>query len=512
MGSTTTAILRGRPGGYPTYVSVGSDLDRYSVVTRLGSGGMATVLLAEDQVLGRQVALKRMIAATDVDGLLRLRREALIGASISHPNLVAIYDIVTSDDGDQVIVMEYVPGETLADALERDGALPPERALQILESLAGALDAIHRQGIVHRDVKPANVLLGPDGEVKLADLGIAAVADGTQITTTGALVGSFRYMAPEQLESGPSTPATDVYALSAVAFEILSGAKARSETNPVALAHAISTQPPPDLRQVWPGAPRDTAAVLRRGMSREPEARPRSAGELVAQLRQSLTRPVRPPRAARPRATTAPRRPTRALLPVLLALVAAAVALVAILSSGGSQPKHRGTTQTTHHAKAPARHTSSQRTPTAPTNTAPSTTASTPSSTTTPSTASTPAPPAATPAPPPGPGAGDPVSAVESFYRLAAAHQYAQAWALADPTFRNQLGGYQSFQSSQRDDRSITFNSAKLAGGPPSSPTLAVDTTSVRANGTQHCKGTVELSQSGAPPRLLLHLIHINCS
>lgn len=482
---------------------------------------MATVLLAEDKVLGRQVALKRMIASADVDGLLRFRREALIGASISHPNLVAIYDIVSSDDGDQVIVMEYVPGETLADALERDGALAPERALQILESLAGALDAIHRQEIVHRDVKPANVLLGPNGEVKLADLGIAAVPDGTQITTTGALVGSFRYMAPEQLESGPSTPATDVYALSAVAFEILSGAKARSETNPVALAHAISTQPPPDLRRAWPGAPRDTAAVLRRGMSPEPEARPRSAGELVARLRQSLTRDataattaaVRATRPTRPPATKAPRRRERALLPVLLALVAAAVALVAILSSGGgSQQKHHGATKTAHHAKTPARHTSSATAQATTANTAPSTTASAPTTASTPAPASTPPPPTTAPASPPGPAAGDPVSAVESFYWLAAAHQYAQAWALADPTFQNQLGGYQSFQSSQRDDRSITFNSAKVAGGSPASPTVAVDTTSVRANGTQHCKGTVELSQSGAPPRLLLHLIHINCS
>ena len=147
---------------------------------------MGVVSLAEDTTLGRQVALKRVTAAAGEGGTLRLRREALVGASLNHDNLVAIYDVDESDDGNLVIVMEYVEGQTLRDALaHQDGGLGPDETLRILSRAAAGLDAIHEQGIVHRDVKPANVLLGAQGEVKIADLGIAAVSDRTRITTSG---------------------------------------------------------------------------------------------------------------------------------------------------------------------------------------------------------------------------------------------------------------------------------------------------------------------------------------
>jgi len=276
------------PAGIPNLVTLTSKLQRYRYISTLGRGGMATVSLAEDTVLGRRVALKRMTAQDDPRGLLRLRREALVGASVSHPNLVSIYDVFESEEGGNVIVMEYVPGETLRDALRREGKLPAEAALRILAGVAAGLDAIHRQGIVHRDVKPANILLGTDGAIKVADLGIASVLHRTRITSAGAVVGSFRYMAPEQLGDKPPTPAIDVYALSAMAFEMLSGRPARCERNPVALAHAISTQPPPDLREAWPEAPASVVALLRSGMARDPAARPRSASELTRRLRAAL--------------------------------------------------------------------------------------------------------------------------------------------------------------------------------------------------------------------------------
>ena len=158
---------------------------------------MGIVSLAEDTMLARPVALKRMSAMGGDHGLLRLRREALLGASVSHPNLVSIYDIVDSEDGDMVIVMEYVEGETLRQALNRRQGLSTEEVLRVLEGAAAGLDAIHEQGIVHRDVKPANLLLGGDGSIKVADLGIASVADQTRLTSAGAVLGSLSYMAPE---------------------------------------------------------------------------------------------------------------------------------------------------------------------------------------------------------------------------------------------------------------------------------------------------------------------------
>ncbi len=348
-------------------------LDRYRTVRILGAGGMGTVSLAQDTVLGRQVALKRVTGTAGDTEMLRLRREALVGASVSHRNLVSIYDVEENDEGELVIVMEYVEGETLRDAVAREGGLPSAEALRILEGAAAGLDAIHAQGIVHRDVKPANVLLGRDGSVKVADLGIAAVADRTRITSSGAVMGSLSYMAPEQLHDTEATPAIDIYALGAVAYEVLSGQRARREANPVALAYAMDNKPPPDLREAWPQAPVAAAELLERTMAREPEGRPRSAGEFVSRLRAALdptsTAEATPPATA-PAAAARPRTPARTVPPprsreprsaprapdpkperrrswwpaaALLALVGIAAAAVLIATSGnsGTPPKRK---------------------------------------------------------------------------------------------------------------------------------------------------------------------------
>ncbi|HUK63358.1 MAG TPA: serine/threonine-protein kinase, partial [Dongiaceae bacterium] len=265
-----------------------SKLARYRELSPLGSGGMAVVVLAEDLTLGRLVALKRVHALGDGRGRSRVRREALVGASVSHPNLVSVYDVVVGEDGEQVIVMEYVEGETLRDTLLGGSGLAVAEALRVIRGVGAGLDAIHRRGIVHRDVKPANILLGGSGAVKLADLGIASAVDRTRITTDGAVLGTFSYMAPEQLDGARPSAAVDVYALAAVAFEVLSGRQARPERNPVALAHALATQPPPDLSAAWPQAPRAAVELLAGGMSRDPSRRPRSAGELAGRLRAAL--------------------------------------------------------------------------------------------------------------------------------------------------------------------------------------------------------------------------------
>ena len=247
---------------------------------------MAVVYLAEDERLDREVAVKRLHADSAEDVEIRFVREAKLGASLNHPNLVWVFDILTDDEG-LVIVMEYVDGPHLGRELA-GGRMPSRRAVEVLAATASALEHAHEHGVVHRDVKPANVLLGRDGTIKLADLGIATAADVTRITRSDVALGTASYMSPEQLEGGKVSPATDVYALATVAFEMLSGEKARSGRSPMEVAHAISTDAPPDLRQAWPAAPGDAAAVLLAAMARDPSDRPGSACDFVSDLARAL--------------------------------------------------------------------------------------------------------------------------------------------------------------------------------------------------------------------------------
>jgi eukaryotic-like serine/threonine-protein kinase len=260
--------------------------DRYRVIRHLGSGGMASVLLCEDERLGRQVAVKRLHADSPVDVEQRFNREAKLGASLNHPNLVSVFDTATDPEG-VLIVMEYVDGEPLSRMLRR-GPLRPEEVRRTVLDLGDALDHAHAQGIIHRDVKPANVLIREDGVTKLADLGIATASDGTRITRSGIVLGTAAYMAPEQLEGRNVGPAADIYALAAIAFEALSGKKPREGTTPMQIAHRIATEGPPNLRDAWPKAPRAAADVLKRGMALDPADRPASAGQFARDLGEAL--------------------------------------------------------------------------------------------------------------------------------------------------------------------------------------------------------------------------------
>jgi tetratricopeptide (TPR) repeat protein len=261
----------------------GSLLDgRYRVIRHLGSGGMASVLLCEDERLAREVAVKRLHADSPVDVEQRFTREAKLGASLNHPNLVSVFDTATDDEG-VLIVMEYVEGEPLSRMLRR-GPLRPEEVASMVRDLGDALDHAHSQGVIHRDVKPANVLIRPDGVAKLADLGIATAADGTSITRSGTVLGTAAYMAPEQLDGRGAGPPADVYALAAISFEALSGRRPREGRTPLEIAHNIATQGAPDLLEAWPGAPAAAAKVLKRGMAQEPEDRPASAGDFAREL------------------------------------------------------------------------------------------------------------------------------------------------------------------------------------------------------------------------------------
>ena len=275
---------------------------RYRVLDRLGSGGMATVYLAEDERLGRKVAVKRLHSDSPEDAAQRFEREAKVGASLSHPNLVTVFDTVADDDG-VLIVMEYVEGENLAQLMARE-RVPAEQGLAVIKGVAGALDHAHQAGVVHRDIKPANILVSPDGKAKLVDLGIATATERTQITQAGTVLGTPSYMAPEQLEGGKITKAVDIYALGAVAFELLSGQKARKGRTPVEIAHQIASDPAPDIREVWSDAPPAAADLLQRAMARDPEDRPRSAGQLARGLEEAFDTEV--PRTTRPLAGAVP--------------------------------------------------------------------------------------------------------------------------------------------------------------------------------------------------------------
>jgi eukaryotic-like serine/threonine-protein kinase len=313
---------------------------RYRPLRVLGTGGMARVHLAEDERLGRKVAVKQMHAHSADDVAVRFEREAKLGASLNHPNLVSIYDIETEDES-VLIVMEFVDGETLHDAIAR-APLAPERVAEIVTDIASGLDHAHRQGVVHRDVKPANILIRHDGTAKLADLGIAMAAQSTSITRSGTVLGTAAYMAPEQLDGGVAGPRSDVYALAAVAFEALCGKKARSGDTPLEIANDVVKGPAPDLTRCWSGAPPAAASVLARAMARRPEERQHSAGALAGELAHALrTRHPAPatavaPSAAAPRRTAVGPR-TRNWVPaaVMALMVAAALAIGAAALRGG---------------------------------------------------------------------------------------------------------------------------------------------------------------------------------
>ena len=212
--------------------------DRYAVGELLGRGGMAEVYLATDRVLDRSVAVKTLGVwlASDATFVERFRREALASARVSHPNLVAVFD-AGSEGGVHYIVMEHVPGETLADVIRREGPIRPDRAKRIGRNVAAALGVAHAAGIVHRDVKPANVMLTPDGRTKLMDLGIARGIEGESITRASSILGTAGYISPEQARGDPVDHRSDVYSLGCVMYEMLTGHPPFSAGDPVAVAY-----------------------------------------------------------------------------------------------------------------------------------------------------------------------------------------------------------------------------------------------------------------------------------
>ena len=264
---------------------IGTSLGPYEVLARLGAGGMGEVYLAYDARLDRRVALKSPSDEwlTDPEARPRLQREARAAARLSHPNIAAVYDVLEAD-GRPFIVMEYVEGETLASLLAR-GRLPLERALALGISLCDALAAAHASGVIHRDLKPGNVMITPAGAVKVLDFGLAKTPGTeplTAITTTGRVMGTPGFVAPEQLLGRPATARSDVYSAGAILFELLCG------SSPWAAADSESAAllaPPPRLDDVAADVPPDLADVVARALEPEPSRRLESAASLAAELR-----------------------------------------------------------------------------------------------------------------------------------------------------------------------------------------------------------------------------------
>ena len=258
---------------------------RYKVGRPLARGGMATVYEAIDTRLGRTVAIKVMhpMFAADSDFVARFNREARSAAGLSHPNVVAVYD--QGSDGDTVfLAMEYVPGGTLRDLLRHRGRLTPGEALPLYEQMLSALASAHRAGLVHRDVKPENVLITDDGRVKVADFGLARAVASTTNHTSGLVIGTVSYLSPEQVDRGVADARSDVYAAGIVLYEMLVGEKPYRGATPmdVAYQHVHSRVPPPS-RSV-PGLPADLDTIVARATARDPDLRPRDAAQLLAEV------------------------------------------------------------------------------------------------------------------------------------------------------------------------------------------------------------------------------------
>ncbi|KQU70314.1 Stk1 family PASTA domain-containing Ser/Thr kinase [Phycicoccus sp. Root101] len=263
---------------------------RYRVQSHIADGGMASVYLALDTRLDRDVALKvlRRDLAQDEAFVSRFRREARSAARLSHPNVVSVFD-QGDDDGHMFLAMEYVPGQTLREVMKAEGPLTPRAALDIMAPVLQALGAAHRAGIIHRDVKPENIILREDdGTVKVADFGLArAVSNQTSHSQTGVLLGTVAYLSPEQVERGIADARSDVYAAGLILFEMLTGSKAFTGDTPIHIAyqHVHSSVPAPSSRVTT--VPAELDALVALATSRDPDQRPADAADFLAEVRRS---------------------------------------------------------------------------------------------------------------------------------------------------------------------------------------------------------------------------------
>jgi serine/threonine-protein kinase len=341
-----SGIYPGPDGDFPAGFRPGSGIAGYRLEKKIGSGGMAVVFLARDERLGRRVALKVLAPDLASDDSVRQRfiQESRAAAAVDDPHIIPVYD-AGEVQGVLFIAMRYVAGGDVRHLVVRQGQVSPDQAAAIVTAVASALDSAHAEGLVHRDVKPANILLdsrpGRADHVYLSDFGLSKGAFAASLvhTQSGQFVGTPDYTAPEQIQGHPVTGRTDQYGLACTAFELLCGEPVYPRGLGLAIIHAHLSEPPPSLRARRPGLPAAVDAVLARALAKDPAERYASCGEFAAALRQSLGLPVAdsvPPSArvtaapaAPPAVTAAPGPPSPAgNIPAPAAPVAAAPAMV----------------------------------------------------------------------------------------------------------------------------------------------------------------------------------------
>src|SRR5919198_1159792 len=257
---------------------------RYRVIRKLGAGGMADVYLAEDQELGRSVAIKILNDrhAQDDQFVERFRREAKNAAGLSHPNIVSIYDRGEAE-GTYYIAMEYLEGRTLKELIVTKGPTPIHVAIDYTRQMLAALGFAHRHGIVHRDIKPHNVVVAPDGRLKVTDFGIAR-SGASQMTEAGSIIGTAQYLSPEQARGAPVDQRSDLYSIGIVLYEMLTGSVPFTGDTPleIAMKHLSTTPDPPSAKR--PDVPRALDLIVLRALAKNPEDRYESAEQMDEDL------------------------------------------------------------------------------------------------------------------------------------------------------------------------------------------------------------------------------------
>ena len=316
---------------------------RYELEEQVGSGGMSKVFRAHDRLLERTVAIKILHEhySKDEEYVERFRREARAVAQLAHPNVVTVIDR-GEHEGRQYIVFEFIDGENLKQLVEREGALPPKQVVELGLQVASALASAHARGVVHRDVKPQNVILTDEGRPKVTDFGIARSSDVESVTLTGTVMGTSEYLAPEQARGELVDFRTDVYSLGVILFELSAGEVPFRGENPVSVAMRHLHEPVPSVREQRPEIPARLDAAIRQAMAKDPEERFGSMEELIAELEACrrglgegeetivLPAPARPRRARR-----SARRIVRALVLSLLALLLVGAAAVGAFALAG---------------------------------------------------------------------------------------------------------------------------------------------------------------------------------